>query len=131
MDQTLYRPTEDEAAQIAKVVCGEKVVRAQRFPTGLCHYVYDVLLKSGRRVVVRIADESGRSLLAGGVYWSKLLRMRGVPLPAQLYEDLGASRWPFGFVVLERLEGTDLGNVHAQLSPSQKRNLAREIVTIQ
>src|ERR1051325_10837926 len=98
------KPTEGDAVQIARAFMSEPVVAVERFKTGLRHYVYDVSLKSGRRVVVRMADTKGRALLEGGVYWSKLLRARGVPLPALLHEDVDGLRWPFSCVVLERFE---------------------------
>jgi len=122
-------PTPDQARALCQQLLGIPVVHISRFPTGLCHHVYDVALADGRKVVVRIASAETRSELAGGIYWSSLLRPRDVPLPALLHAD--ATAHPFAYMLLERLPGTDLGNVYPALSPNQKRSLADRLASIQ
>lgn len=120
-------PTTDDVITIVRETLGETARRVDRFPTGLCHYVFDVVT-AARPLVVRIAHPDSRETLAGGVAWSKLLRPRGVPLPALLHADLDAP-WPF--MIMERMPGRDLGEVYSSLSRDQKRDLAREIARIQ
>ncbi len=124
-------PSRQDVITIVRSVCGQDARSVQRFATGLCHYVYDVVLDDGQRLVARIAGSDTQSLLAGGVRWSSLLRPRGVPLPALLHVDLDATVVPFAYVLLEHLPGTDLGHVYHGLTWKEKRAMAAEIVRIQ
>ena len=78
------QPTEVDAFEIAEAVLGEELGSVTRFPTGLQNYVYDVVLASGRRVVMRIALAENRPHLEGALHWDALLRPLGVPLPEVL-----------------------------------------------
>ncbi len=129
-ERTLRRPTEQDATTIVTSVLGQSVLSVRRFPTGLCHYVYDVAT-STQKLVVRIADPNTYSLLAAGVYWSQILSPLGVPLPRLMYSDLECKIVPFAFMLLERLPGTDLGNVYPTLSPDQKYTIAGDVVRLQ
>lgn len=121
-------PTEKDACLLVEKALGIKTVSARRFPTGLCHYVYEVELSDGRKVVARLAGPNTRQFLAGGVYWQTRLRPLGVPLAAQLYADLSA---PIPHVILERLPGDDLGNVYETLDDTSKRAVAAAVVDAQ
>jgi aminoglycoside phosphotransferase (APT) family kinase protein len=121
-------PTEDDAARIASRFANESARRVTRFPMGLAHYVFEVLLESGRSVVVRIGVPSSSSAFAGAEYWSRTLRPLGVPLPALLQSGQHAD---MPYLILERLPGTDLGFVYRSLSTEQKQTLAERIVEIQ
>jgi Ser/Thr protein kinase RdoA (MazF antagonist) len=100
-----------------------------RFPTGLSHYVFDVVLNDDQKIVLRIAAAENRRNIDGGIYWSNHLRPIGVPLPALLHADAAAQ--PFPFMVLQRFPGTDLGHIYKTLSPAQKRTLANQLAPIQ
>jgi hypothetical protein len=100
-----------------------------RFPTGLCHHVYDVVLENGERTVVRMCGDDKRSSMKGGIYWSGILRAIGVPLPELRFAEGDGE--PFAYMVLERLAGTDLGHVYSALGGGQKRKLVEELVAIQ
>ena len=105
--------------------------RVERFPTGLAHYVYDVALVSGRRVVVRLTRPEWSASFRGAVYWYERLRPLGVPLPELFYADIEGTTAGFPALVMDRLPGTDLGNVYPSLRGDQRRRLAQEIVAIQ
>lgn len=122
-------PQPEHAIAICERVLGASVEHINRFPTGLCHHVYDVILADGRAVVVRVASDETRHVLAGGIYWSGFLHPLGVPLPALLHADADAH--PFGYMILERIPGTDLGNVYPTLSALKKRALAEALASIQ
>ena len=100
----------------------------RRFETGLAHFVYDVALKSGERVFIRLANPDHAAELAGGVFWHARLLALEVPLPVLIAHDLDAP-WPY--MILERLPGADLGQVYGQLSGDQRRVLAYQIAGIQ
>lgn len=121
-------PTEGDACAVVERALGANAVVARRFPTGLCHFVFEVQLTDGRVVVARLAGENTQGLLAGGVYWQQRLRPLGVPLAAQLQADLSA---PIPYVLLERLPGSDLGAVYTSLDENQKRAVAAAVVDAQ
>ncbi|HEU5012503.1 MAG TPA: aminoglycoside phosphotransferase family protein [Roseiflexaceae bacterium] len=124
-------PDEQHAADIVQTALGQRVCSVQRFSTGLAHYVFDVVTECGDALVARIAREDSREALAGAVYWSERLRPLGVPLPRILAADLHAETAPFAFLLLERLPGTDLGNVYTMLSADEKRTIAAGVVQAQ
>jgi aminoglycoside phosphotransferase (APT) family kinase protein len=91
--------------------------------------VFDIRLIDGARVVVRVASEQSRPDLAGGIYWSNMLRPLGIPLPRLLYAD--ADGRPFAYMILERLPGTDLAHVYSALSKDRKCEIARQLAAMQ
>jgi aminoglycoside phosphotransferase (APT) family kinase protein len=125
------QPSEVDAFEIAAAVLGEDPSSVRRFPTGLQHFVYDVELTSGRRAVVRIAEPENRPHFEGALHWDAQLRPLGIPLPDILHADLTMERFTFPYLVLERLPGTDLGEVYDELSVPQRADLAREMVELQ
>lgn len=124
------RPGPDDAARLVERALRERVSAITRFPTGLDHFVYDVVLGDGRRVVARLSAR-GHEPLRGAVAWSRKLRPLGVPLPALLYADLAAEHTPFAALLLERLPGTDLGHVIDALTPDELRSVATGVVEAQ
>lgn len=64
-----------------RVGTGEHLIQYARFPTGLCHLVFDVLEQSGERFVVRVASDGNERRIDGSIYWATLLRPIGIPLP--------------------------------------------------
>jgi hypothetical protein len=121
-------PSEKDARLLVEKALGANSVAARRFPTGLCHYVYEVELTDGRRVVARLAGPHTQQFLAGDVYWQARLRPLGVPLPALLHADLSA---PIPHVLFERIPGSDLGIVYSTLDNSSKRAVAAAVVDAQ
>jgi Ser/Thr protein kinase RdoA (MazF antagonist) len=109
----------------------ESVVTVNRFATGLCHFVYDVVTESGQSFVLRVARPENQALLAGALYWHQLLKPKGVPLPDIIYSDTEAAASPFPCMILERLAGEDLGILYQQMSKDEKKVLADEISRIQ
>src|SRR4249920_3280794 len=124
-------PTAREAAAIVAEVFGEPAATIVRFSIGSSHFVYDARLASGRTVVVRLSRPEHIEEVRGAVYWSHLLRPKGVPLPDLLHADLSMMRHPFPLVVLERLPGKDLGMVYPGMSRTELRALAERLVSIQ
>jgi aminoglycoside phosphotransferase (APT) family kinase protein len=121
-------PTESLAADLAANFSGRPPRRVQRFPTGLAHWVYDVVGAGEERLVVRIGRSSQPSTFAPAVYWSGVLRPLGIPLP----QLLGSGEWAsFPYMILERLSGSDRGLVYAGLSLDDKHRIAAEICRIQ
>jgi aminoglycoside phosphotransferase len=106
----------------------EKVISAERFSTGYQHFVFDVQTERGTNAVVRISKPEHRHLAESALFWNETLRPKGVPLPEILAADLTAE---FPFLILERLAGKDLWLVYRELSKSEKKALAHEMVRLQ
>ena len=131
MGENTVRPGENDVRQIVRSALSEEVAAISRFPTGLVHRVYDVTCASGRQVVVRIARPQNEAILDNGLYWSRLLRPKGVPLPQILAHDLTNPSTPFPYMILHRLPGNDLGLVYRDLNADQKKAIAQELIKIQ
>lgn len=121
-------PGDHDAATLAERVLGSKPTSVQRFATGLCHRVFDVALADGRRVVVRMTTPELRKFMVGGVRWHRKLQPLGVPLPALLHSAVND---PFPSMILDRLPGTDLGNVYASLHRHDRAAIAAAVVDAQ
>lgn len=124
-------PNEEDASQIVQKVLDEPVLSVSRFPTGACHFVYDVVTEGGRNVVARIARPENKHYLAGAIYWYDVLKPKGLPLPTIIHHDLESAFSPFPYLILERLAGEDLGIVYPCLSVVEKKSLASEIIRLQ
>ncbi len=92
------------------------------------HYVFEVEFATRPSVVVRIAANYGHAAMRGAAQLSRLLRPRGVPLPTLLAENLEP---PFPHLILERLPGTDLGDVIASLPPQCLESIAAAVADAQ
>lgn len=123
-------PTTDDVRAIVQTSLRRDVESITRFPTGLQHYVFDVVLKDGCRIVARLGDKPRHMPPGGTLYWWNLLRARGVPLPQVLYVDLDRQIFAYPYFLMERLPGTDLGNVYTKLSSEQKQLIAREVARV-
>ena len=128
--EPIRRPGPDDAVRLVERALHESVSDVARFATGLDHFVFDVVIGDGRRVVARLSAR-GPDPLRSAVAWSRRLRPLGVPLPAILHADLGAEHTPFAALLLERLPGTDLGHVIDDLSPEALRSVAAGVVDAQ
>ena len=124
-------PTAEIAADVVRRSLGTPVQTISRFPTGLAHYVFDVLTTDGRRVVARLTRRGEEGAFASAVYWHQLLAPCGVPLPALLAVDVQPAPGSFPFMLMDRLPGRDLGEEYLALSVSHKRQLAQQLAHIQ
>ena len=121
-------PGDSIACSLAEAATGHAPIRISRFSTGLHHYVFEVAFEDRPPVVVRIAAEHSRSAMAGALELSRTLRPLGVPLPKVIAEGV-THRFPH--LVLERLPGTDLGNVIRNFSHSALEAIAARVAHAQ
>lgn len=121
-------PSTRKAAEIAMKQRGDAPVSVARFPLGLAHWVYDVSFVTGQNLVVRMTTPEHRAAFEGAVHWSNVLRPLGVPLPALFAHG---EYQGFPFLVLERLQGQDLGVVYPQLSSAERAHAALEMCRLQ
>ncbi len=123
-------PSENDALEMAREVLPNPVT-AERMLTGLQHFVFEVSGANAATVVVRASRHADLNVAQGAVYWSQLLRPRGVPLPEILHADLSMESHAFPFLILERFQGQDLGKVVNTLSVDALRELARQLESVQ
>lgn len=64
------------------------------------------------------------------IYWVERLKKIKIkiPLPSILAVNLN---WKFPYIVLERLEGDDIGNIFEKLSGEQIKSIAESVATLQ
>lgn len=122
------RPTEGDAAEIARDIIGKEPHSIRRFPMGIAHWVYDVRVPGGSGFVVRLGMANQRDDFLGAILWSRTLRPLGVPLPA-LIADGDYKGHPY--LVLERLEGEDLGQVYSSLSSAEREAIVQQVCEVQ
>jgi len=123
----------DEAAQdlvtgIVNTALGEAPMRVSRFPTGLRHFVYDVDLRNGPSVVVRLSRTEDRGVCRSAAALSRQLRPLGVPLPGLIADGSDAD---VPFLILERLAGSDLGAVERRLDVAGLDRIAGRVAAAQ
>jgi hypothetical protein len=127
-ESTTRTPNQAIAAAIAACALGRDPTAVRRFGNGARHRVFDVAFADRPPVVVRIGEPSTRTDTAGAIYLSRLLRPWGMPLPAILIDDIQAE---FPWLLLERLPGTDLGEVISGLTEEQLERIATDVVQAQ
>jgi hypothetical protein len=128
MNSRVGLPDDHLARQLAYQTFGIHPIEVSRFPAGLMHYVFEAKFDSHAPVVIRIAASYGRTAMKGAARLSRILRPRQVPLPAILAEDLDAT---FPYLILERLPGSDLGDVIENLSQDRLEAIAGALVVAQ
>ena len=120
-------------AALVRGALGEATKKVERFQTGLQHFVYDVALEGGDRVVARIAGPGPQAprAIASGMIWTRRLREIGVPV-ARVRHGSPSPPPPFRpFSILERLPGSDLGNIHSALSGIERKQIAEAVCDAQ
>ena len=125
MPETL--PDDRLAGNLVTELFGWRPTSIHRFTTGLAFFVYDVL-GDGENVVVRLGRPSQAAALENAVALARLLRPRGVPLPAMLATGVAQG---LPYMILERLPGADLGQVMHALSPASLEGIAQAVADAQ
>ncbi|MCE3044677.1 phosphotransferase [Legionella sp. 16cNR16C] len=123
-------PNENIAADVVASMINEKVLSSHRLATGDQHFVYAVKT-SNSEYVLRMTKQTNRKHFISAVYWQEKLIPLGVPLAQFICCDLDGKYSSFPALLMMRLPGDDLCNVYPELSNSDKKNLAQEMVAIQ
>lgn len=130
MTSPLRFPDEETAASVVTAMTREKVLSAVRMTTGEQYFVFDIKTVDSE-YVIRMTDMQRKNNFISGMYWQEKLIPLGVPLAQFIQSDLQGNYSPFPSLLMMRLPGTDLCNIYASLTDSDKKNLAREMVNIQ
>tara|TARA_Y100001960_G_C14781195_1_gene886869 strand:+ start:6174 stop:7124 length:951 start_codon:yes stop_codon:yes gene_type:complete len=107
-----------------------EVESISRFNSEESHCICDVKTKS-KNVVLRISSEDCFKSLEGSVYWLKTLRDEGIPVPEVLYVNNTLDNFKYHFIIIERIEGCDLGYIYPEMTADQKRELACKMISLQ
>lgn len=100
----------------------------QRFATGAAHYVFDMSSPEQPPIVARLGHPYRAAGLADGARLMAQLRELGVPVPMILAEG---SIDGFPYMLMQRLPGTDLGNVVIELTDPQLQSIAERVAMAQ
>jgi aminoglycoside phosphotransferase (APT) family kinase protein len=127
MSRQNHLPTDDTARRIVAERLGWREPEIRRFTTGIAFFVYDVW-QGTEKAVVRIGrPEQAEALAESLALWQRLIPL-GVPMPLVLVDGT-ADEMPF--VIMERLPGSDLGHVMADLPPGRLTAIAQAVADAQ
>lgn len=115
--------TEKDAEHLWHQYQGREPQKVERLTTGNCHYVF-LVEQDGKRFILRANEPSQRKTLGGSPYWIEKLQPLGLPIPRVLYSRIDH---PQPFIVLNYIEGRDLGQVYLQLAADEKKQIAQEL----
>lgn len=99
----------------------------ERLRTGICNEVFAVM-SGGVDYIVRM--NKNVSEMRGSSLFIPRLATLGIVVPRIIAEEYDLSKFGFGYQILERLPGTDLGNVIDTLSEAQLTTVARAVADI-
>ena len=116
------------ATEIAARYAKSLPKHVHRFTTGAAHFVFEASFRDRAAIVVRISRPSDRTIAKDSAQLSNRLRPLGIPLP-EILEDGTDATHPY--LVLERLPGTDLGDVISSLRMEQLDSIANKIAEAQ
>ncbi len=100
--------------------------KVTRFTTGLCHYVFYVEGKQSR-FVVRVCRPGNENKLKGSVFWTNELKQRNLPVANILKSSIGIEN--HSYLILEYLDGVDLGKIVDDLSKEEQENIVDTLVS--
>lgn len=130
MSTTSIFPDEDIAAIVVTSMTNEKVLSSTRMTTGEQYFVFDIKTTNSE-YVIRMTDTDHKKNFISAIYWQEKLIPLGIPLAKFIKSDLDGEHSQFPALLMLRLPGDDLCNIYANLTDSDKKNLANEIVKIQ
>jgi aminoglycoside phosphotransferase (APT) family kinase protein len=114
--------------KIVREVFGVEPLKLERMTVGRINIVYDVTLLD-REVIVRINENP--FVLKGTSRNIFILRELGLPVPKVIMEDLTKERYPFHYMILEKIPGRDLRFELGSMTKNQLTKLAETIVSFQ
>lgn len=104
-----------------------KVESIERLRTGICNEVF-AIEHNGVGYIVRM-NKNVAEMRGSSLFIPKLDAL-GIRVPKIVAEEYNTSHVGFGYQILERLPGTDLGNVIESLSIEQLKSVAVDVAEI-
>lgn len=124
-------PTIRDARRIARTTCGQELAGITRYDTGLCHWVYRCTTCTDDTFVLRIGHSQNNRYIEGGITISRLLANHSLPVARVLDGNPHPGDGELPWMTVHHLPGDDLGDVYADLTTADKKQLARRVVQIQ
>lgn len=121
-------PTINDVNKIAQNFGGNYKYTISRFETGLCHYVFNVS-SSEKKFVVRICHPSNLKYFLGHLFWQKEIQKFQLPTAKTLHVSIGKEN--YDYLILEKIEGIDLGQIYQNLGQNEKIDIVRNLVNFQ
>lgn len=128
--ETLESKRESHEQMIGRVVAlhfGENPKDVERMTKGICNEVYNVKL-TDKEIIARLSKED--YFLKGSSYRIPIFKKLGINVPDVLGEDYSKTEIPYSYQFLSKMEGKDIGDVIADLTDDQLREIAVEISNI-
>lgn len=128
-EKPLEAPEQDLETTVRKIVSCHlgNIHSIERLRTGICNEVFAVNV-DGAQYIVRM-NKDVTQMRGGSLFIPKLAAL-GIPVPRMVAEEYDVSKMGFGYQILERLPGTDLGNVIKTLSEEQLVAVANDVASI-
>lgn len=101
--------------------------KIERFQTGNCHYVYGINFKQNK-YILRIASKENKDFLMSSVYWLNIMSKIDIPIPKILVNGIEREN---SYVILNFIEGKDLGDVYYKLTEEEKKKITSQLVAAQ
>lgn len=114
-----------EAITIFENSAKTSVVQIERCGVGIANDVFLVSTAS-EKFILRCSR--AENAYKDTVYWLDKLSVCGIPIPAVISEGKYKD---YSYLILTYIPGDDIGNVYGELSDSEKKRIAREVVEIQ
>ena len=114
-----------DISSIFKFYLNEETQDIKRCAVGIGNQVYIVECENGR-YIFRCSIE--KDAYKDTVYWLKKLVDLGIPVPKVLFCGEYES---YAFLILDYIEGNDIGMVYENLTTAEKRQIAKEVIQIQ
>lgn len=99
--------------------------KVKQFEMGYGNYVFKINIGYDK-FVLRLNSE--KNAYKDTIYWIEELSRLELPVPKVINKGIYSE---FSYLILNYIEGDDLGNVYVELSTEEKREIAKKIVNIQ
>lgn len=114
-----------DAALLFEKLTQKKVDSVERCGVGTGNFVFVVDADDGKYILRCNTEDNAYK---DTVYWLKLLKNCSVPVPQIILSGVYGQ---YSFLILNYMPGDDIGKIYKNLSDSEKRSIAHEVIVIQ
>ena len=115
----------NEAITLFEYAAKKRVAHIERCGVGIANYVF-IVSTAAEKFVLRCSKNE--DAYKDTIYWLNKLSVCDIPIPVVLSEGKYKG---YSYLILSYIHGDDIGNVYCQLSDSEKKQIAKEVVAIQ
>ncbi len=118
--------TNEKAKTLIEKITNRGVSNLERCSVGLANYVFAVTFDNEEKLILRCSTE--KNAYDASVCWLKKLSEINVPVPQVLKSG---EYNQYSYMLISFIHGEDLCNVYSQLTDNQKKELAKDLISIQ